>query len=148
MMRPRRGRGVSQPKQPASEPDFPALRASYDAFNRGDIDAVVEGLDAEFELRDSALWLDRKEIYRGVQGYRDYAAEILDAWENFRCEPVEFCDMGKEDGERHVVVICRMSGRARASGMEIEALVRHHWWGRGSKTIRAQFYWHLAEPEN
>ena len=55
-------------------------------------------------------------IYRGMDGYRQFLADIDATFEKFRVEPNEFRDLGDR-----VLVFGRASGRGRASGIEVDA---------------------------
>jgi ketosteroid isomerase-like protein len=91
------------------------VRAGFDAFNRGDFDAVLAVLDEDVEIV-AARELMNSGTFHGHDGYREWLAQWLEAWEGFepqieRIEPV---------GERHVVAGVRQSARGRESGIPVE----------------------------
>jgi len=69
------------------------LRASYAAFNRGDIDAAVKALDAHIE------WSEPVEFpgggtYQGREGAKQYLTQSRAAWAEVISEPEEFIPAG------------------------------------------------------
>ena len=65
------------------------LRGAYAAFNRGDIDAAVQTLDAQIE------WTEPPEFpgggtYHGREGAKQYLAQSRAAWAEVISEPVQF----------------------------------------------------------
>jgi len=78
---------------PEVERAITALRGAYAAFNRGDIDAAVELLDAQIE------WSEPSEfpgggIYHGREGAKQYLTQSRAAWAEVNSEPVEFIPAG------------------------------------------------------
>jgi ketosteroid isomerase-like protein len=69
------------------------LRAAYAAFNRGDIEAAVQALDAQIE------WTEPPEFpgggtYHGCEGAKQYLAQSRAAWAEVISEPVQFIPAG------------------------------------------------------
>ena len=58
------------------------------------------------------------EVYRGLDGIKQWAAEVDATWEDFRIEVVECHDVGPEQA----VVVNRNTGRARTSGVPLDDL--------------------------
>jgi ketosteroid isomerase-like protein len=85
-----------------------ALRGAYAAFNRGDIDAAVEPLDAHIE------WSEPPEFpgggtYHGHAEVKRYLTQSREAWAEARSEPEQFVLAG----DRIVVLV---HARVRAKG--------------------------------
>jgi uncharacterized protein len=96
-----------------SQDNVEVVERVIEAASRGDFDAVValhhpdwEGIIAG-EYPVAGTW-------RGLDGVRGFAAEWLEAWEEFRVEPEEFIDGGDA-----VVTQVRYWGRGRGSGVEV-----------------------------
>ena len=70
-----------------------ALRGAYDAFNRGDIDAAVEPLDAQVEWSEPAEFPGGG-TYHGRQGAKRYLAQSRAAWAEVISEPERFIPAG------------------------------------------------------
>jgi ketosteroid isomerase-like protein/GNAT superfamily N-acetyltransferase len=69
------------------------LRRAYAAFNRGEIDATVEGLDPDIE------WVEPPEFpgggtYHGHAGVKAYLTQSREAWAELRSEPERFIPAG------------------------------------------------------
>ena len=84
-----------------------------DALNRGDVDAMLARMDADFEWRP----LDASPvagIYRGHEQVRRYVEDWLSTFDILRLELAGPSEVGD-----HVVVVVRGHGRGRASGVEL-----------------------------
>jgi len=69
------------------------LRAAYAAFNRGDMDAAVEPLDAQIEWSEPAEFPGGG-TYHGRDGARQYLAQSRAAWAEVISEPEQFIPAG------------------------------------------------------
>ena len=97
------------------------LRSVYDAFDRGDVEAMVELLahDVEWHAPDSLPWGGTRHGHDGVRVFRDLLDEHVDAgWG----DPDEFLE-----ADDRIVVLGRFSGRARGSGRAFETPFVHVW---------------------
>lgn len=70
-----------------------SLRDAYSAFNRGDIDAAVEGLDLQIE------WIEPAEFpgggtYHGRDGVKHYLTHSRAAWAEVSSQPERFIVAG------------------------------------------------------
>lgn len=87
-------RNASQMKDAQqTEHRIKVLRAAYAAFNKGDIDAAVESLDAEIE------WIEPAEFpgggtYHGREGAKQYLAQSRAALADVISEPEQFIPAG------------------------------------------------------
>ena len=70
-----------------------ALRAAYAAFNRGDMDAAVEALDAHIEWSEPAEFPGGG-TYHGREGAKQYLSQSRAAWADVISEPEEFIPIG------------------------------------------------------
>jgi ketosteroid isomerase-like protein len=100
-----------------SQANVDFVRAQMEAFNRGDIEAVLAAYDPaiEFEVatdqgRDSPDFA----VYHGVDEVRAMLADFLEAFSEMRLEPERFVDGGDA-----VIVVLRVRQRGRASGAEV-----------------------------
>jgi uncharacterized protein len=76
-----------------TEQQIMALRGAYAAFNRGDIDAAVEPLDAQVEWSEPAEFPGGG-TYRGREGAKQYLAQSRAAWAEVISEPEQFIPAG------------------------------------------------------
>ena len=108
------------------------VRRSYDAFARGDLDGVLDGMHPEIEWHQ-AQGLPHGGRYSGVAEVRRNIFDPLDEewWEEFSAAPEEFLDAGDE-----VVVIGRYRGVAKGTGKELDVPFVHVWTVREEKAVR------------
>ena len=109
-----------------------ATRRSYEAFARGDMDAVVADMHPEIEWHQ-AEGLPHGGLYRGLEEVRREIFEPLDAewWAEFAAEPHEILDAGDE-----VVVLGRSRGSAMATGKPLDVPFVHVWSFREGRAWR------------
>ena len=90
------------------------VQGAWDAFGRGDIDAVLEAIapSAETRLPESLPWGG---TYAGPDGFRDFLTKLGDSWDQFSATPQKV--LGADDD--HVVVLAKTKGRTKA-GATIE----------------------------
>jgi uncharacterized protein len=90
------------------------VQGAWDAFGRGDIDAVLETIapSAETRLPESLPWGG---TYAGPDGFRDFLTKLGDSWDQFSATPQKV--LGADDN--HVVVLAKTKGRTKA-GATIE----------------------------
>ena len=97
-----------------SQENVEIARRLNEAFNRGDLTAVLELLDPGFE------WWDRADdpgatVHRGHDGFSKFIADLDADIVEMQVEVREFADMGD-----YVVADVRVHGRGRASGAAFE----------------------------
>jgi uncharacterized protein len=110
------------------------VRDIYDAFARGDVEAIF-GLvhpEAEIYQSDQLPWGGK---YRGHQGFGEFLTKLTSTIES-RVETGLFID--DEDG--HVVQVGRTRGKVRATGREFDVPETHVWTVEGNKAIRYEAY--------
>jgi len=108
-----------------------SFRSFVDAWNRGDVEAWVAGLDAEVELHPSAAAVEGG-AYRGHQGVRRFWADIGTAFEEMTTSFDEVQDLGDM-----VLGLGRLRAQSKAGipvDLEYGLLVRYRdgliVWGR------------------
>ena len=73
---------------------------------------------------------------KGHEGFLRWAAEWLEAWEEFEIEPLAY----EPVGERHVVVPIHQRGRGKGSGIEVEADLAYMFEMRHRRAARVHLY--------
>lgn len=91
------------------------LRAGYDAWNRGDLDAWLELLDPDIVIRTSGAFPDFAPEYRGLERAGKFWRQMLEPWEDFRIEVEQI----EEEGDI-VAAGIRFVARGRDSGVDVE----------------------------
>jgi ketosteroid isomerase-like protein len=89
------------------------VQAAYDAFNEGNLDALIEWYSPDAEQVVPLLG----QTHRGRDTIRRAFAEYLDVVEEHRTEPIEFIEVGER-----LVVPVRLHGRLRHTGITGEMI--------------------------
>lgn len=112
------------------------VRRSYDAFARGDLDAVVADMADDIEWQQ-AQGLPHGGTYRGLAEVRENVFDPLDRdwWSAFSATPAEFLEAGNE-----VVVLGRYRGTAMQTGKTLDVPFVHVWSLRDGKAWRFRQY--------
>jgi hypothetical protein len=92
--------------------DREIVQRAFEAFSRGDIDAVLDLCDPDVVVRDPER---TGTTFRGPDGLRQFFEEWLENWEEYRSEPVELTESGDE-----ILVHAIQTGKRKLSGIEIE----------------------------
>ena len=74
-----------------SEANFEALKAAYDAFGRGDHQAMFALLEPGVRW-DATKALTHRGTYRGPTGVAQYLTRLAEGWDDFRLEVKEFVE--------------------------------------------------------
>lgn len=99
-----------------SQENVEAVRGGYDAFARGDLDAVLERLHPDVEWQPAIAPILGVEAVRGREGVRRFfARELFEGFDEFRAEPLSFEDFGDA-----VIVMVRYTGRGESTGLELD----------------------------
>ena len=108
------------------------VRRSYDAFARGDMNAVLADMHPEIEWHQ-AQGLPHGGFYKGLDEVRRNIFDPLDRdwWEEFSAEPEQFIDGGDE-----IVVLGRYRGVAKGTGKRLDVPFVHVWTLEDEKAVR------------
>jgi len=93
------------------------VRTMLERFSGGDYEAALATIHPEVVWEDPGL-VPGRGIHHGHHGLSKWFSRWLGAWDNFVSEPVELIDAGNQ-----VVVIERMRGRGRQSGVAVDRTV-------------------------
>jgi ketosteroid isomerase-like protein len=112
------------------------VQRSYEAFSRGDLDAVVADMHPEIEWHQ-AQGLPHGGLYRGRDEVRAKIFDPLDEswWDEFTADPDEFLEAGDQ-----VVVVGRYRGIAKQTRKQLDVPFVHIWTTSGDKAIRFRQY--------
>jgi ketosteroid isomerase-like protein len=116
------------------------LREGIEGVNSKDVVAIQAATDPEAELTSRFAAIDGK-IYRGHAGISDYLADMEAVWEDFRLEIEEFIPAGEEK----LVVVARMKGTARGSGVPIDQGTFGAYEFRNGKALRVEWFANRGE---
>ncbi len=84
------------------------VQTAWDAYGRGDIDAVLDAIapSAETRVPESLPWGG---TYTGPDGFEDFLAKLRGVFEQFSATPEKV--LGADDN--HVIVVAKTKGRTR-----------------------------------
>jgi len=92
------------------------MQRAFDAFARGDMDAVGEYVDSEFEIEESIL-IDALPSARGVEALKVNTDKTREAFGDFTWEPQEMVEVGDQ-----ILVRVRIAGVGRSTALAMEQL--------------------------
>ena len=109
-----------------------AVRSSYEAFGRGDLDGALAMMDEEI-VWHQAQGLPHGGVYHGLPAVRAAVFDPLDEewWEEFKADPSEVIGLGDD-----VVVLGRYTARAKATGAPLDVPFAHVWRFRDGRAVR------------
>ena len=124
-----------------SEENVNIMRQGYDAFNRGDIDAVMDIMDPEIEWQEPDVeGLPDRGTHHGSQAVaNDVFGSVAEHWDEFQVVAEEFLDAGDR-----VIVLGYFRARGKATGRTVEAPYAHVWTLRDSKAVHFRNYMDTA----
>jgi ketosteroid isomerase-like protein len=113
-----------------SRENVEAIRAAYAAFNRGDIEAVLELVAPDAEWYPATLPVMGLDAIRGRDAVEEFFnSEIVPGLERFEPTPLEMEDLGE-----HVLV--KTAYRGRVAGTELEQILYALFTFRSGKGVR------------
>jgi ketosteroid isomerase-like protein len=110
------------------------LRNAYEAWNRGDLESILEVISPEIELRMSGLFPGLEPAYYGHEGFRRFWEQFRGAWERIWIEVDRIVESGDE-----IVALFRFHGWGR-EGIEVQRPFAHFWTIRDGRFARMQAY--------
>jgi uncharacterized protein len=117
-----------------SQAEVETVRGSYEALNRGDVEAALEALDPD------AVWRDSPELpgsgeFRGRGALRRFLEDFLAEWRDFHQEIEETVVAGERVG-----LVIRLTAIGRSSGIGVDTRYAHVWTMRGGRGVRVDAY--------
>ncbi len=91
--------------------DREIVRQAFEAFSRDDIDGVLELCDPDVVVHDPQR---TGTTFHGPDGLRQFFAEWMENWAEYRSEPVELTEI-----EDAILVRAHQTGKGKLSGIEI-----------------------------
>lgn len=117
-----------------SRPEIELLRAGYEAFTRGDRDAVIELAHPDIELVPADRALNSATV-RGRAQVQRFFRDLFEPFEEVRVEPEEFHEYGDQ-----IVAFVRVRSRPRGSTAFVDNRIGHLWTFRDGRPIRLQVF--------
>ena len=120
-----------------SEENVNIMRQGYDAFNRGDIDAVMDLMDPEIEWQEPDVeGAPARGTHHGPEAVANNVfGSVEEHWDEFQVVAEEFLDAGDR-----VVVLGHFRVRGKATGKSVDAPFAHVWTLRDGKVVHHHNY--------
>jgi ketosteroid isomerase-like protein len=116
------------------------VKQALDAFNGRDLDVYDDLYTSDFAGFPSMAGIVEGGGYAGREGFETFLLGLRDTWDGFRVLGEEFYAIGDR-----VLVLCRIAGRARSSGVQVEALGAMIFEFRAGKISRARDFLDRSE---
>jgi ketosteroid isomerase-like protein len=110
-----------------SQENVEVIRSIYDGWLRAE--TGTDKLDPEITMLESTT-LPGAASARGIEAVERYLRSFAQHWEEIRFEPQEYIDAGD-----HVVVVARLVGRGKKSGVEVTRTWAYVWTLRRHKAL-------------
>jgi ketosteroid isomerase-like protein len=116
------------------------VQASTEALNASNFEALADVFHPQLE-HHSVFAAVEGEVYHGIEGQRRRWKNVNATWDDFSIAVAEVHDV---DDERAVVVL-RLAGKAKVSGIPLDTLLGQVWTWRDGKVWRIVTY---TEPRD
>jgi ketosteroid isomerase-like protein len=120
-----------------SQENVAVIRAIYDGWLADD--PGYQRFDPEITMIESKALPGAVEAY-GIDSVRRYMESFRRYWEKIRFEPQEYIDAGDR-----VVVIARLVGRGKSSGIPVERTWSYVWTLRDGRALRMDGFANRAQ---
>jgi hypothetical protein len=115
--------------------DAELIRRGYEAWNRGDVDAVLDLLDPRIEWR-GYTHIPEAGTLAGREQVRDWLERFLEAWEELEIELTDLIETGDK-----VVALVRFRALGKGSRVRVEGGVDAHVWTiRDGSVVAVKLY--------
>lgn len=117
------------------------VRASWEAWSRGDVAALFEFYDPEVEWDMTKSYVPDMGVFHGHDGIREFFREWQEFFAEYRAEPEQFIG-----ADENVMVRVRQGGRGKASSVDVE--MPTYWQVyrlREGRAVRVEIYRDEAE---
>ena len=131
---------TSQENVETSVSNVELVRLAVDAVNKGDL-ATLDAIWSDQGEFHSTFAASEGRVFRGRQGVRDYFATLGEVFDDMAVAIEELC----EAGEDRLVVVVRVTGRGKGSGVNVEQRNGQVWTVVDSKIARVDSYMSRAE---
>ena len=124
-----------------SEENVEIAKRAAEIYNRRDVDAFfAEVATPDLEWWPALVRAVEGGSYRGRAGVEQFLAETAETWEELQNVPEEFRDLGD-----CVVLLGRMVGRGRGSGVRVDMPIANILDFRGGRIWRSRVFYDRAE---
>jgi ketosteroid isomerase-like protein len=119
-----------------SQENVQLVRRAIESINRRDLDQVIETAHEDFEADWSNSIGPHRGVHRGREEVRELFESFLEAWDEFHWDPQEIIEVD----EARVIVVNRVRGRGRGSGVTVDATGAQLWTIADGKVRGVKLY--------
>jgi uncharacterized protein len=119
--------------------DVETVTSSYEALNRGDVDAAMDALAEDAVWHESDALPDTG-VYEGREAIRAFLTDFLASWERFH----QTIERTEEAGDKLAVLI-HLEAKGRGSAAEVDARYAHVWTLSDGRGVRVDAYYDRDE---
>ena len=112
------------------------VRRMIESFNRGDIEAVLDGSSQDFEFDFSNSRGPLSGVYRGLGEAREFLTSFFEPWAALDVSLEEFIELG----DNRVLTVSEIRTRGQGSGAEVNATGAMIWTIRDGEVAAAKMY--------
>ena len=120
-----------------SRENVKVVRELYDAFNEGDMDAMLAGFSDEFEYVSTGVFPGLDPVYEGREGWQKFWRDFRGAWESLTVRTDELHDCGDR-----VACVFTFDAHGR-DGVHVTRRIGNVWTLRSGQVTRVQAF---ADP--
>jgi ketosteroid isomerase-like protein len=124
-----------------SDRNLESLRLGWEAFNRGDVQAIRALVTDDVEWGTTGAFPGLDVVNRGMAGIERVSEDLRSAWESFDVS-IEEVLVEKDD---IIVTRERFRGRGLGSGAEVEMPIYAVYWFRDGKLARRRSFMEQAD---
>jgi ketosteroid isomerase-like protein len=117
-----------------SPENLTVMRTWIEAYNRGDMEALLAVTHPDFEFRTSGIFPGIDPVYKGHAGYKRFFGDLNDMWESFGVSVAELRDCGQR-----ALLLGVFEGRGR-DGLEVRRPTASIWTFRDDQVLQLQTY--------
>ena len=121
-----------------SQENVELVRRGYEMYASGDLEGVVALIDSDAELADAGglgITGTASGTRYGPSGFLRSSEEAHEAFEDYTVTPEDFTAV-----RNFVLVRARLTGKGRASGVPLDAVVFQLWELSDGKVVRSQIF--------
>ncbi len=124
-----------------SRENVEVLRRGFEAFARGDIEALLNLTDPDVDWQPGIAPILGVDAMRGRDALRRFLTQdLFEGFDEFRAEPLSFEDLGDT-----VMVLSRYIGRGESSGLELDQTFATIYTFRDGRIAAMRDYWTRQE---
>jgi len=123
-----------------SQRNIAVVRRINEAFNSGDIEAILALIDPDFQTSVPPQFSPEPDTYRGHDGMRRYFDSFHDAMSEIRFHQERLREAGTA-----VIVELRLTARGRTTGIAVEQHLAQVWTVSDGRAVEVRNYSTWAE---